>query len=246
MQDVYEVVKDDILASWRKIEQENARWQTARRSDDDRSFEDIHKRLLLSLENLESDLNDMRDTNKIVQTTRRKFDISDAALAERMKFVDEMCLKVKDMNNEVANDTRAKNLKRAAKEKGKATAAATTKYQQLDEDMTQNQGGHDDFINNHLLEQATLEKQQDEQIGDLSNAVTRLKKTGETINTELQLQDKMLDELDQEMDTLGAKLSHAMKKVEKLLENSKDRSKICCIVILIVILVVLIVIVFSF
>merc|ERR550525_1506196 len=88
-------------------------------------------------------------------------------------------------------------------------------------------------------EQAQLIAQQDEALTLLSQSAQRLNETARTINTELQDQQKMLEELDEDIDKETEKLNFVMKRVGRLLKTS-DKGQLCLIVGLFVLLIVLV------
>lgn len=79
---------------------------------------------------------------------------------------------------------------------------------------------------------------QDTALVGLGQAVDKLGDMGRTINDELKKQNKMLDELDNDLDDAGEKMNFVMAKLSTLLKT-KDSCQIWTIVILCVILIVL-------
>lgn len=84
----------------------------------------------------------------------------------------------------------------------------------------------------------TMMQQQDVQLGGLETAVDRLHVAGEAIGEELKLQNKMLKELEDDLDDAGNKMNFVQAKLSKLLKT-KDGCQIWTIVALAVILVIL-------
>jgi hypothetical protein len=80
--------------------------------------------------------------------------------------------------------------------------------------------------------------QQDEALGELGNAVDRLHIVGTAINEELKDHNRLLNELDKDLDDAGEKMNFVMAKLSVLLKT-KDGCQIWTIVILAVILIVL-------
>jgi hypothetical protein len=80
--------------------------------------------------------------------------------------------------------------------------------------------------------------QQDVALDDLGNAVDRLGIMGAAINEELKDQNRLLDDLDKDLDDAGEKMNFVMAKLSTLLKT-KDSCQIWTIVILAVILIVL-------
>lgn len=115
------------------------------------------------------------------------------------------------------------------------------RQQQDDSLLAMRQGierGNDDFIGSQKQALKTNMAQQDVLLEDLDQSVVRLGKMGETINTELKEQSRLLDHLDDEMDDAGNKMGFVQAKLSKLLKT-KDGCQIWAIVILTVILVII-------
>ena len=81
-------------------------------------------------------------------------------------------------------------------------------------------------------------REQDVALDGLGQAVDRLGDMGKSINDELKSQNRMLTELDQDLDDAGEKMNFVMAKLSTLLKT-KDSCQIWTIVILAVILIVL-------
>ena len=114
------------------------------------------------------------------------------------------------------------------------------------------------FVRGQQQETMEMIEQQDVALDSLGNAVDRLEGMGRTINTELKgmrrrynphreltyfcvfaEQNRLLDELDQDIDDAGEKMNFVMGKLSKLLKT-KDGCQIWSIVILSLILIILV------
>eukprot|EP01006_Ploeotia_vitrea_P008473 TRINITY_DN20264_c0_g1_i1.p1 TRINITY_DN20264_c0_g1~~TRINITY_DN20264_c0_g1_i1.p1 ORF type:complete len:291 (+),score=21.93 TRINITY_DN20264_c0_g1_i1:24-875(+) len=113
-----------------------------------------------------------------------------------------------------------------------------------DFDLEANNEPHDPYAQEHkTLEE--MEQEQDEAMEDVQHGVKRLNKIATDIGDELVVHDKLMDELDQEVVTLGDKLAVAQKKVEKVLNEMNSRGKIAIIALLVVLMIVLIFLLFK-
>ena len=104
--------------------------------------------------------------------------------------------------------------------------------------MTSTEHANTEFVRNQQQTTKQMISQQDVQLSSLGQAVDRLEGMGRTINTELKDQNRMLNELDNDLDEAGEKMNFVMAKLSKLLKT-KDGCQIWTIVILAVILVIL-------
>merc|ERR1712232_820203 len=95
------------------------------------------------------------------------------------------------------------------------------------------------FINQQLIVQ-----QQDEALTELSKSAERLGQTAKTINIELQDHQRMLEELDEDIDRETEKLNFVMKRMGRLLKTS-DNKQLCVIIGLVILAIVLLFLIIS-
>ncbi|KAG2422428.1 hypothetical protein HXX76_016043 [Chlamydomonas incerta] len=98
---------------------------------------------------------------------------------------------------------------------------------------------NDKFLTGQYESQQLVMKRQDADLEDIEQAVIRIGRQGREIGNELAEQERMLDELDQDVDTTGSRLKAAQKKMSELIRKSGSNTQLVLIVVLIVILVVL-------
>ena len=107
-----------------------------------------------------------------------------------------------------------------------------------------NGGGDPGGINvdARLQQHDRLIEWQDEQLDDLVVSVAKVGQIGRTIGEELGSQAEMLNELDGHLDSTGARVRAASRKIEKLIRGSKG-CQLGIIVFLLVLLISLIVLI---
>ena len=88
--------------------------------------------------------------------------------------------------------------------------------------------------------QSLLMRQQDEELEDLSGAVTRLGNIGLSISEELESQGNLIDEMGQETDSALARMRAASRKMEQVIKKSGMRGQCCIIITLVIILSLLV------
>lgn len=98
--------------------------------------------------------------------------------------------------------------------------------------------GNTTFVRGQQQMTHEMINQQDQALDSLGQAVDRLGDMGRSINVELKDQNRMLNELDNDLDDAGKKMNFVMAKLSVLLKT-KDGCQIWTIVILSVILIVL-------
>jgi t-SNARE complex subunit (syntaxin) len=85
-----------------------------------------------------------------------------------------------------------------------------------------------DYLRDQAQAQAQLRKEQDQGLDKIGNTLDRLNEMAVTIDSELKEQDKILADIDTEMDSAQNKMDGAIKSVEKLLKT-KDKCQLCVI-----------------
>ena len=93
--------------------------------------------------------------------------------------------------------------------------------------------------------QQLLVRRQDEDLDDISASITRIGQVGLTIGEELASQSKMLEDLDEDVDGVNARLAAAERKMRDVLKKVGLRGQLCVIFFLTVVLFVLFAIAFQ-
>ena len=83
-----------------------------------------------------------------------------------------------------------------------------------------------------------LEKEQNVVLDDMLTSIQRLGVLGEAIHDELDVHNRMLEDLDESMEDVEGRMDVALHKMEKILQT-KSRWKLCLILFLVVAFVVL-------
>lgn len=95
-----------------------------------------------------------------------------------------------------------------------------------------------DFMTGQAQQQSLIKREQDVALGTLSTSLARVGQMATAINDELKSQDKIMDDIGQDMDKAQTKMDAAIQGVEKLLKT-KNRSQMFTICILLVVFVIL-------
>jgi len=195
------------------------------------------------IKSIEWDLQDLEETIGIVEGNRQRFKLDVDEVESRKAFITETKATIKkmkdDLNNvttkgKLDNDNRAMLLaSKKSQERGKFDGI----HEAIRED-------NDNFINGAQRQlQATMDSQ-DEDLEAVGQSVSRLKEMGQTINTELNQQSLILDDMDSEVDKTSGRLSNVVRRLNKLLESTSDRVQWCLVAVLTLILIGLVIIVF--
>lgn len=176
------------------------------------------------MKNAESTLKDVQMTVQVIENDRQKFrEISDAELYERRSLVhsskDRLTKTKEEMSSEAIKakmlaDERAKAIRRA----GADSLGATNDTQRM----------NTAFIVDSQARTSLLMQHQDETLDELDAAVTRVGNIAGHINEEIGQQNKMLDDMEEDLATAEEELGMVMGKLGKFLQT-KDRKEICII-----------------
>ena len=174
------------------------------------------------MKNAESTLKDVQMTVQVIENDRKTFqNISDGELYERRSLVhsskDRLQKTKEEMNSEAVKakmmaDERAKALRRA----GADSLGATNDAQRM----------NTSFIVDSQARTSLLMQHQDETLDELDAAVTRVGNIAGHIHDEIGQQNKMLDEMEDDLANAEEELGMVMGKLGKFL-HTKDRSQIC-------------------
>ena len=197
-------------------------------------IKDSKKQLKRHMKNAESTLKDVQMTVQLVESQRDKFaHIDNSELYDRRTLVstsqDRLTRAKHDMHSEQVKskmmaDERAKAMRRAALES------------EAEKEQTA-------FIVDSAARTSLLMQQQDETLEDLDEAVMRVGNMASTIHDELGTQNRMLDEMDDDLADAEEKLGVVMGKLGKLLKT-KDKFQlgtILCLTLTVVILFFLVI-----
>ncbi|KAL5125841.1 Syntaxin-61 [Glycine soja] len=103
---------------------------------------------------------------------------------------------------------------------------------------------NDDFIESESDRQMLLIKRQDEELDELSLSVQRIGGVGLTIHEELLAQEKIIDELGNEMDGTSNRLDFVQKKVAMVMKKASAKGQIMMILGLLAMFIFLFILVF--
>ena len=183
---------------------------------------------------MESTLKDVHRMVSAVENDRDKFPhIDDSQLFERKSLVETSRSRIQHCKNEM-NSEKVKK-KTLADERQKAIRRSGDGLLGAKNDLERQ---NTDFILDSQAQSSLLMHEQDECLDELGNAVTRVGEMAEQINEEIGHQNKMLDELDQDMTNAEEELGMVMGKMAKFL-GTKNRGQLKVIFILSLIVVIL-------
>uniref|UniRef100_A0A7S2S2M2 t-SNARE coiled-coil homology domain-containing protein n=1 Tax=Rhizochromulina marina TaxID=1034831 RepID=A0A7S2S2M2_9STRA len=236
-QDPFYVVKDELTAKVHTIQK---RLQTFKRllettdTATNQDFKDSKKALGRDLKAAEKQLKDLTLTVEFVQKDRAQFaHIDDYDLQQRTTYIAETKQALgeikayysgDDVKRKLADDMRKDIMKQPTSNLGATSSDAM-------------ENTH--FIQGQQAQQRMIMEQQDEDLEELGYAVDRVNDMAVGINTELKTQNRMLKDLESDLDEATEKMNFVMGKLAKLLKT-KDTCQIWTVIILFFIVLLLI------
>jgi len=235
--DPFHAVRDNVRTYVDRIKVRNEKYQDLvfnSNTANDPEFKELRKGLIKDIRTADRQVKDLKGTVDMAERNRDKFQhISDSELQVRKAFVDEMTKEIIDVRNAMDSPAVRRKI-----EDDELKLKRSTNDVDLGA-VTNIERGNTSFVRGQ--QQITREaiSQQDEALVGLGQAVDRLGDMGQTINNELKDQNRLLNDLDRDLDDAGEKMNFVMAKLSSLLKT-KDSCQIWTIVILAVILVVLV------
>ena len=236
--DPFVLAKDEVTRARAAADALFAEWQGlvrgGRMESDD--FQVANSELLSALRNIEWDLQDISEMSiGNVERNRKQFKLSDAEIERRKEFVASTRERIRVVKEQMQQPEKLlPSGQRAAAQRGALLRGAD------DSPVTSAaQSERQGLVADGEMAQQMLVRQQDEQLEDLSEAMTRLGEMGNVIGGELSSQGRLVDELTEDVAHVATRLDVVQKKVDKMLESKSERSLMCIICIMSVVLIVL-------
>ena len=181
-------------------------------------YKDAKKQLKRHIKTAESTLKDVHTTVQVVEREREKFpNIDGAQLFERQSLVNTSRERLAKAKGEMGSE--AVKLKLLEDERNKAVRRSGDGLLGARTDAERH---NTDFVLDGQAHTSLLMEQQDETLDELGEAVTRVGEMAEGISEEIGHQNKMLDELDEDLTNVEEELGMVMGKLAKFLKT-KDK-----------------------
>jgi len=239
-----------LHAQWRKLLDE------APGSED---FTSTAATITQRIKDVEWDLQDLGETVVVVEKNRARFRIDDAELASRKLFLQKTRETLQRIQHElVSPETKGRAAANARAVRFSALCRARhshsplpplpplqlllkkreggqgSRYAKLDEVIAQENAR---FIEGQEQMQAQIMREQDAELEVLGQSVRKLGDMGRQIGDEIQLQGQMIEELSDNVDRTTTRIDAAKRKINTLINQSKDKCMTALIIILILTLV---------
>lgn len=192
------------------------------------------KQLKRQLKSVESTLRDVQATVQAVENDRDKFPhIDDSQLFERKTLVETSRSRIQHAKNEMNAEKVKKKI--LGDERQKAIRRSGDGLLGAKNDLERQ---NTDFILDGQAQSSILMQEQDETLDELGDVVTRVGEMAEQIGEEIGQQNRMLEDLDQDMTNAEEELGLVMGKMAKFI-GTKNKGQLRIILTLSLIVVVM-------
>ncbi|RDY08968.1 Syntaxin-61, partial [Mucuna pruriens] len=239
-QDPFYVVKEEIQESIDKLQSTFHQWENAADAGE-RSR--LSKEVLTACESIEWQVDELHKAISVASRDPSWYGIDEVELENRRRWTSDARTQVSTAKKAVeggkgSNITNNVSLNGMHRELMRLpNSPQTTSNQYAAQD-------NDDFIESESDRQMLLIKKQDEELDELSLSVQRIGGVGLTIHEELLAQEKIIDELGNEMDSTSNRLDFVQKKVAMVMKKASAKGQIMMILGLLALFIFLFILVF--
>eukprot|EP00747_Dinoflagellata_sp_TGD_P166973 gnl/TRDRNA2_/TRDRNA2_190603_c0_seq1.p1 gnl/TRDRNA2_/TRDRNA2_190603_c0~~gnl/TRDRNA2_/TRDRNA2_190603_c0_seq1.p1 ORF type:complete len:249 (+),score=72.11 gnl/TRDRNA2_/TRDRNA2_190603_c0_seq1:76-822(+) len=226
--DPYHVAREEVSNGLKKVNFMLKEWERillVENTAQSGRFKDLKTEILGELRQLEYDLQDVNTTAvQLVEENRDKYPIDDRELNARKAFVKESQAAVKKVQASLSSP---QALAKIENDRREALLAESQQSARAQERLAAEDNAA--FMRDQRQEQMQLLGQQDQQLAGLAESTKRLNQTAHVISDELQVQQRLLDDLGDDIDQEKDKFEVVVKRVGKLLKTD-DRWQIYIII----------------
>lgn len=239
-QDPFYVVKQDIQQSIDKVQSTFRQWEN---TSDASERSRLSKEVLTNCESIEWQVDELDKAISVASRDPSWYGIDEVEIETRKRWTNDARSQVSTTKKAVeagkgSNITNNASLNGMHKELMRLpNSHETTSNQYAAKD-------NDDFIQSESDRQMLLIKKQDEELDELSLSVQRIGGVGLTIHEELLAQEKIIDELGNEMDSTTNRLDFVQKKVAMVMKKASAKGQIMMILGLLALFIFLFILVF--
>eukprot|EP01091_Cochliopodium_minus_P004262 TRINITY_DN1415_c0_g1_i1.p1 TRINITY_DN1415_c0_g1~~TRINITY_DN1415_c0_g1_i1.p1 ORF type:complete len:249 (-),score=79.23 TRINITY_DN1415_c0_g1_i1:31-777(-) len=206
-------------------------------------FEYRTNELKLLIEEVQDDIDELYETIEPVEANPKQWNLTHEDVKNRKNFLYAVQNRLKKITNDLnSNQTKGRIEKDKKELLMKNKNPVNDKHQQWKEAI---EGDNQQYIQVQQQRQREIMDNQDKNLELLGQGVTRVGEMAITINEEIKDQDKLIGEVEEDMDKTMVNMQKAIRKLDKLIEKAGDGGVICIIVVLVLILVGLVVLIFT-
>jgi len=244
IQDPFYVVKEEVTEALQAVDEMYEKWKDLLENSNTSTNEDfkwVTNELKTGLRGIESDLTDLEETISIVEKDKARFRIEEYEINNRKNFVSSTRKKIQSIKDNM-NSTKTKGkIERDSRSNLMSQKNEHNKFARYEAAVQQD---NEHFIEGQHHKQQQIMRHQDQGLDKLSHTVGNLKEIASNIDTTLEEHSILIEEIEKDTNKADSGLKGAIKKVNNLLDSTKDSKQIAIIVVLILVLIALVVLVF--
>ncbi|KAL4364459.1 hypothetical protein AHAS_Ahas07G0008200 [Arachis hypogaea] len=235
-QDPFYVVKEEIQDSIDKLQSSYHQWES---TSDGGDRTNLSKEVLTACESIEWQVDELDKAISVASRDPSWYGIDEVEIENRRRWTSSARTQVRTMKNSVEAG-KASNVANHASVNGmRRELMRLPNSHQADTSNQYTANHNDDFIESESDRQMLLMKKQDEELDELSLSVQRIGGVGLTIHEELLAQEKIIDELGNEMDSTSNRLDFVQKKVAMVMKKASAKGQIMMILGLLALIAIL-------
>lgn len=190
--------------------------------------------LKATLAALEADLEALEESVRVVESTGpRFFNLGDAEVAERRKYVDRVRKEIEAMRAELEGNPQGERSDSPYGQEPPAGASQSSLPLSHPLSPEQHQWERE--------EQQMLIQEQDRTMDSISGTLTNLAQQAGLMGQEIGQHVEMLEDLDRHVDSTDTKLNTAMRRLRRFVHETEDTKSGWCITFLIIVLIILLI-----
>ncbi|KAM3337889.1 syntaxin-61 isoform X2 [Capsicum galapagoense] len=241
-QDPFYIVKEEIQESIDNLLSTFHQWEQTPTDSSEQAR--LTKELLAACESIEWQVDELDKTIDVASRDPSWYGINDIELGKRRRWTSNARAQVGSMKKSVVAGKQSNGTSTSTLGGMRRELLRLPDSDQKERSNAYNARDNDDFISSESDRQLLLMRQQDEELDELSASVVRIGDVGLTIHDELIAHDKILGELDTEMDSTSNRLDFVQKKIAMVMKKTSLKGQMMMICFLIVLFIVLFVLVF--
>ncbi|KAG6620003.1 Syntaxin 6 [Phytophthora cinnamomi] len=235
--DPFYVFKDELESKVSAVNQKHAKWRAVLEAKDSPAAKELPA-LTHQIEGAvaaaDKSVKFLEETIVMVEANRAKFEHIDAAeIASRKAFVATTRKELQAVSAEISTDA-VKARIRKEERKLMQPAKSSTSFR-----VNGGQDRNERFLQDETQRQQQIMQEQDRSLAGLETDITRLHGVTVEISNEVNKQNKMLDDLTDDVEEAQERMNFVMGRLSKLLKT-KDKCQLGLILFLVAVLVVMI------
>lgn len=236
-------MRDEVQKAVNSVQELYRRWQDLLNNSNASIKEEFSwttSEIKNNIRSVEWDLEDLEETIGIVESNPGKFTLSHEEIGTRKTFINNVRRNIHSIKEEInSTETKAKIEKNSRQALvGSVKFQSGNKYSRLDNEIDKS---NQKYIDESQHQQQSLMRRQDEQLQEVGQSVGMLKSIGVRIDTELDEQSILLDDLGNEVEMTDSKLQTILVRVEKVLKLADDKKQTYVLIALILMMVIVII-----